>query len=130
MPIMNEWYAEGRVFLTRFVGEVTLEEMIVSSQEGTALSNMGRAPVYNLIDLTQLEHFPLRIPDFQEVTLGGTSRKLEWIIVYGVPGRLSAFLASMFNLIMHRNYLVVASLDEALRVIDRLENQSHAAAGH
>ena len=49
MPIQNSWYIEGRVLLTELIGDVTVDEMVISSQQGTAIIESGTAPVYNLV---------------------------------------------------------------------------------
>jgi hypothetical protein len=121
MPVENSWYIEGRVTITRLIGNVTLEELEAGSREGTALNESGVAPIYGLVDMTQLEHFPLQVADFRKIIQQGKSDKLEWIVVYGIPNGIANFLATLFSQLIRTNFKVVKTEEEALEVIRRLE---------
>ncbi len=121
MPIQNSWYIEGRVLLTELIGDVTVDEMVISSQQGTAIIESGTAPVYNLVDVTRLGHFPLKLNDLRQVFSQGTSEKLEWVFLIGLQNVVVKFLATTFVQLMKRNYLLVNTVEDALQAIDKLE---------
>lgn len=123
MPVENRWYIEGRVVLTRLFGNVTVDELEAASKEGTALNDSGVAPVYGIVDMTGLEHFPSRLSDVTKLIQGGKSDKLSWIIVYGIPNRMANFLATVFAQLVRTNFKVVNTQDEALQLVERLEGK-------
>jgi hypothetical protein len=121
MPIENCWYIEGRVALTRLIGNITIEELSASVEQGTLLIDSGVAPVYSLVDMTKLEHFPSRLTEFMEIIHYGKSDKMRWIVVYGIPNRMANFFATMFAQLVRASFKVVNTHDEALELIERLE---------
>ena len=123
MPVENSWFIEGRVVLTRLVGDVTVEELETASKQGTALNEAGVAPIYGLVDMTELAHFPSRLNDFTKLIQQGKSDKLGWIIVYGIPNRMANFLATLFAQLIRTNFKVVNTQQEALEMIERLEGK-------
>lgn len=123
MPVENRWYIEGRVTITRLIANVTVEELETSAVEGTALNEAGTAPVYGLVDMTELTQFPSRLSDVTRLIQGGKSDKLNWIIIYGIPNRMANFLATMFAQLLRTNFKVVNTLDDALQLLERLEGK-------
>ena len=126
MPVENRWYIEGRVMLTRLIENVTVEELEAAANEGTALNDSGIAPIYGLVDMTELAHFPSRLSDVTKVIQRGKSDKLSWIIIYGIPNRMANFLATMFAQLLRTNFKVVNTQDEALQLLERLEGNMPA----
>ena len=124
MPAENLWIVENRVMLTRLTGHITIEDMAVSAREGTALIESGIAPVYSLVDASQIEHFPLKLNELKSVSEQGSSDKLAWIIIYGIPNRLLSFLATTFVQVIGKRYKVVASQDEALAFVAQQEGHT------
>lgn len=120
MPVTNEWLIEGRVLLTRVSGSVTMEELIVASANGTAMIETGAAPVYNLVDISAMKGFPTRVTEVRQISVGGTSPKLEWIIVYGIQNSMVNFLATLFTQFLKTNSKVVPTQDDALALIARV----------
>jgi hypothetical protein len=123
MPAENLWIVENRVMLTRLTGHITVEDMTVSARKGTALIESGIAPVYSLVDASQIEHFPLKLNELKAVSEQGSSDKLAWIIIYGIPNRLLSFLATTFVQVIGKRYKVVATQDEALAFVAQQEGQ-------
>ena len=124
MPAENLWIVENRVMLTRLTGHITIEDMAVSARKGTALIESGTAPVYSLVDASQIEHFPLKLNELKTVSEQGSSDKLAWIIIYGIPNRLLSFLATTFVQVIGKRYKVVASQDEALAFVAQQEGHT------
>ncbi len=83
----------------------------------------GTAPVYSLVDASQIDHFPLKLNELKSVTEEGSSDKLGWIIIYGIPNRLLSFLATTFVQVIGKNYKVVNTQDEALAFVAQQEGQ-------
>jgi hypothetical protein len=123
MPAENTWIVENRVMLTRLSGHITIEDMQASARRGTAMIETGTAPVYSLVDASQIEHFPLKLNELKSVTDEGSSDKLGWIIIYGIPNRLLSFLATTFAQLIGKNYKVVNTQDEALAFIAQQEGR-------
>lgn len=123
MPAENSWVVENRVMLTRLSGQITVEDMQASSRRGTAMIESGIAPVYSLVDASQIEHFPLKLNELKSITEEGSSDKLSWIIIYGIPNRLMSFLATTFAQVIGKRYKVVNTQAEALAFIAQQEGE-------
>jgi hypothetical protein len=123
MPVTNNWYIEGRVTVTYLMGRVTITELEEAARHGTALNEAGVAPIYGLVDMTQLEHFPSHLADFIKVIQQGKSDKLKWIIVYGIPNRMANFLATMFAQLVRTNFKVVNRQEDAVQLVHQLEGE-------
>jgi hypothetical protein len=124
MPAENSWIVENRVMLTRLTGHITVEDMAVSARKGTAMIESGVAPVYSLVDASQIEHFPLKLNELKTVSEQGSSDKLGWIIIYGIPNRLLSFLATTFVQVIGKRYRVVATQEEALEFVAQQEGET------
>jgi hypothetical protein len=124
MPAENSWIVDNRVMLTRLMGHITIEDMIASARKGTAMIESGIAPVYSFVDASQIEHFPLKLNELKSISEEGSSDKLSWIIIYGIPNRLLSFLATTFVQIIGKRYKVVATQDEALAFVAQQEGQT------
>jgi hypothetical protein len=122
MPVENVWLVQDRIIVTRLSGTVTAEEMIVSSHQGTSMIEAGIEPVYSLVDMTNILHFPLKLTDLNSIFARGTSPKLRWIVIYGIPNRLASFLATMFSQLIRINFRVVKDEAEALTLINQYEH--------
>lgn len=123
MPVENSWLVEERILLTRMIGVVTVEEMVASAERGTALIASGIAPVYSLVDMTELGSFPMKLGELNNVFKQPSDEKLGWIIVYGIPNRLVSFLASTFTQLIGKQFRVVDTQEAALKTIDWLEGK-------
>jgi hypothetical protein len=121
MPVENSWIVEDRVMLTRLIGHLTIEDMAANSQRGTIMIESGVAPVYSLVDASLIEHFPLKLNEMKGLTEQGSSDKLGWIIIYGIPNRILAFLATTFVQVIGKNYKVVNTLEDALEFVRNIE---------
>jgi hypothetical protein len=124
MPAENLWIVENRIMLTRLTGHITIEDMIASARKGTAMIESGTAPVYSFVDASQIGHFPLKLNELKSITEEGSSDKLGWIIIYGIPNRLLSFLATTFVQVIGKRYKVVATQDEALEFVAQQEGQT------
>ena len=121
MPVENSWIVEERVMLTRLIGHLTVEDMAANAQRGTIMIDSGVAPVYSLVDASLIEHFPLKLNEMKGLTEQGSSDNLGWIIIYGIPNRILAFLATTFVQVIGKNYKVVNTLEDALEFIRNRE---------
>ena len=124
MPVENEWYIEGRILMTRLIGTVTVDEMLASGQRGTVMIESGVAPVYSLVDVSQMEHFPTRLVDIKKIAEQGGSDKMSKIILFGVSNRFVNFLANMFTQFIRTDYSVVDTLDDAVKLVEKLERRT------
>ena len=124
MPVENEWYIEGRILMTRLIGTVTVDEMLASGQRGTVMIESGVAPVYSLVDVSQMVHFPTRLVDIKKIAEQGGSDKMSKIILFGVSNRFVNFLANMFTQFIRTDYSVVDTLDDAVKLVEKLERRT------
>lgn len=124
MPVENEWYVEGRILMTRLIGTVTVEEMLASGQRGTVMIESGESPVYSLVDVSQMDHFPTRLVDIKKIAEQGGSDKMSKIILFGVSNRFINFLANMFTQFIRTDYNVVDTLDDAVKLVEKLERRT------
>jgi hypothetical protein len=123
MPVENRWIVENRVMLTRLVGQVTIEEMVESARNGTRMIEAGVAPVYSLVDASALEQFPLKLNEMRAISEQGSSDKLRWIVIYGIPNRFVSFLATTFVQVIRKHYKVVGTLEEAMAFVEKQEGR-------
>jgi hypothetical protein len=131
MPITNQWLVPERVLETRLSGDITVEELVASAQTGTRMIEAeGIAPVFSLVDMTHIERYPIRISDMRTVYSQGTSNKLTWIIVFGIPNNVVNFMATMFTRLIKLQYRVVKTQDEALALVDKLMLTSKSNPDH
>lgn len=123
MPVENEWYVEGRILVTRLIGTVTVDEMLASGDRGTIMIESGVAPVYSLVDVSQMDQFPTRLVDIKRIANQGGSDKMSKIILFGVANRFIHFLANMFTQFIKSDYALVDSLEDALAMIEEMEER-------
>lgn len=116
MPVINEWYVEGKIILTRLVGDVTLEELEQSSAVGTEMIASGDIFVFGVVDMTDLKKFPRSLTDLRHLASLPRSDKLRWIIVCGIPNPIVNFLATSFAHFINTSYKFVKTRDEALKM--------------
>jgi hypothetical protein len=121
MPVENSWLIENRVMLTRLSGHVTIDDLVQNAREGTLMIESGIKPVYSLVDASGIEQFPLRLNQMHAVSEQGSSDKLDWIIIYGIPNRFISFLATTFVQVIQKRYKVVGTLDEAMAFVNSRE---------
>jgi hypothetical protein len=121
MPVENSWLVENRVMLTRLSGHVTIDDLVQNAREGTLMIESGIKPVYSLVDASRIEQFPLRLNQMHAVSEQGSSDKLDWIIIYGIPNRFISFLATTFVQVIQKRYKVVGTLDEAMAFVNSRE---------
>lgn len=123
MPVENSWHTPQRITLTRLIGDVTLEEMVTSTQKGSDMIDSGIEPVYSLVDMSAMVTYPTRLSDMRYLTQHN-SPKLACIIVYGIQNKLVAFLASTFTQFVKTRYVVVQNQEEALKLIAMWEDRA------
>ena len=123
MPVENLWLVENRVMLTRLSGHVTIEDLAENARQGTALIESGIAPVYSLVDAGQMESFPLKLTEIKTISDQGSSEKLGWIVIYGIPNRFVSFMATTLFQLLRKNYKVVDTQEEAMSFVNSLEIQ-------
>jgi len=121
MPVENSWLIKDRVMLTRLYGHISVEDMVRNAREGTAMIESGVAPVYSLVDASGIDQFPLRLNEMKSISEQGSSDKLGWIVIYGIPNRFISFLATTFVQVIGKRYKVVATFDEALAFVNMQE---------
>jgi hypothetical protein len=123
MPVDNQWLVERRVLLTRLSGHLTIEELAESASVGTVMIASGITPVYSLVDLTDVTGFPTKLNDLRKVLAAGSSDKLVWIIVYGIPNPLMNFIASTFAQ-LSRTYFKVFDTFEGAKAFVKQQDRT------
>ncbi len=128
MPVENLWIIQDRVLLTRLIGTITADELAESSRVGTRMIESGIAPVYSLVDMSEMRHYPMRISDFRSSYQQKSSENLALIILYGIPNPLANSLASFFTKLTRTRYKIAANQAEALALVETLERENPSAA--
>jgi hypothetical protein len=123
MPVKNTWIIENRILLTEIIGAVTSDELIASSRLGTEMIESGIAPVYSLVDLSQMGQFPLRLNEFSALFRQSPSKKMSWMFICGIPNQFASFIATTFAQVTRSGYKVAKTRDEAMRMIEEIEGQ-------
>ena len=121
MPVQNYWLVENRILMTELQGSITADDLMASSQIGTQMIESGVAPVYSLVDMSQIIHYPMRLSDFTTLFEQPSSKKLAWIIIFGIPNTVASFLSTTFAHIVAKNYKVTKTREEALALVEKLE---------
>lgn len=131
MPVINQWLIPAHVLETRLIGDITIEDLATSAQTGTLMiETEGIAPVFSLVDMTELGRYPIRMTDMKNVYAQGTSNKLAWIIIFGIPNGVVSFLATIFAQLISRQYRVVKTQSEALALVNKLMPTSKSEPDH
>ena len=121
MPITNEWFIPQRIVLTRLSGDLNISEIMERVPMGTAMIESGDAPVYSLVDVSQVESFPRNLTEYRNAWDFGTSDKLTLLVIYGIKNPLLNLFASVFSQLLRRNFRIVKDLQEAIKVIEERE---------
>jgi hypothetical protein len=131
MPVENEWYIEGRIAITRLIGDLTAEELKRSAENGTQMIERdGVMPVYSIVDMSRIGRFPMKVSDVFSISGQGNSPKLKWIIVHSIPNRLISFLAGTFTHALRLNFRVVDNFEDALEMIRRVDPRALGKGPH
>lgn len=117
------WYEQGRVAHVKVYGEFSLEEMHRSSQEIVAdYLEKGQPPVHLLVDLLEMEKYPTQLNQVREANkIVMTHLAMGRLVIIGNMNPVVKFLASVvaqFSRIEHR---IVATPEEAMEVLRRLD---------
>lgn len=115
MPYHVEWLVEKRVLLSRYLGEVTIEDARGQVREGNALLSQGIPLTHSIIDMTQVDKLPsLQLAsEFMSTDLSEVRDKLGWTIVV-TNNKFLKFASALFVPMFKVRQRFCGSLDEAL----------------
>jgi hypothetical protein len=96
MPYQVSWYVPGHVILARMYGVVTIEDITKSNDEYMKLLHSVEGRVHTLADLSDVEKFPLNIPQIMKAMKVESERETGWmLIVQKKPNPLLQYVAAM-----------------------------------
>jgi hypothetical protein len=120
MAIENQWLTDRRVLLTRLTGRLTIDDLAVSSEQGSTMIENGIAPVTCIVDMSGMDNFPVKPTELHALADGYRVDKLGLIILCGAQDPMVKFLAALYVQMAQVNCQVVSTLDDALSLAARL----------
>ena len=114
MPTETEWYLEDRVFISRAVGDITMEELVSMDRVLETYIKQGKAPVHWILDTRKIGKPYLNLGLARKTFAILRSDEFGWAIVcVAQSNRLMSFLATTVGQILGVRYRLVQNLEEA-----------------
>jgi hypothetical protein len=113
------WHIPNRVLYFQLLARATMEEVEVDNQELNHLLAEGTAPVYVLVDWSQLHVIPGNLSDMRQNNPIYTDDKVEHVILFG-GGTALWFLGGMFADTTQKKTEIVDSYEDAIALLERL----------
>lgn len=121
MAYRLEWYLQDRILLTTYEGTLTLENLReVNQATKDLIETSPYAPVHNIIDSRNLDHFPKSLNEMSQVADVLKNAKAGWFIVINhnpVQNFIVTILANTFKTTIKS----ARSMDEALDILYRMD---------
>jgi hypothetical protein len=113
------WHIPNRVLYFQPLARATLEDVEADNQELSRLLAEGIAPIYVLVDWSQLHIIPGDLTEIRQNNPIYTHDKIEHIILFG-GGTALWFLGGMFADSIQKKAEIVDSYEDALALLERL----------
>lgn len=81
MPYQLSWYIPRRIISYRLYGVLTLDEITQSALDYLEMLKCGKAEVYTLLDLTQLDRFPANLAELARTLQHRFGEIQGWVVV-------------------------------------------------
>jgi hypothetical protein len=120
MPYQYDWFIDGQVLYTTLWGKQTLEELVVSNAEISALLDAAEGGlIHMLIDDSQLGELPASLFQIRKTLTYATHKNLGWAIVFGVKERtltsaVTDYLIATLAKLTRARYIRVKTFSEAI----------------
>ena len=121
MPITADWYLEGRVILSRNIGDVTVDDMMSVDQPIVDLIEQRAATLAHIIvDCSEMTHAPRRVKTFTE-THWPKHDGLGWTVVVALENRLLEFVAGTAAKVLRMRVRFVRTMAEATTFLNYVD---------
>jgi hypothetical protein len=120
MPIDISWHIENRVINIVATGKLDAESITEFNQTMFKLVSNGVAPVHIIANTTDMEQYPTNLATLRQSQTYLSHPNIGWIIVVN-SNRLVSFLANILTTVVKVNSRTVASYEEALQILARLD---------
>ncbi|MEZ4670937.1 MAG: hypothetical protein R3E39_23790 [Anaerolineae bacterium] len=115
MPYSVEWLVEQRILVSRYYGEITLEDARGQITQANALLRTGIPLVHSIVDMTGVTNNPSiqMVKELRLIDMSGIRDKMGWTIIL-TNNTLLKFASSLFVPILQLRQRFFADMDEAL----------------
>lgn len=129
MPYEVRWYEQDRVIQTVITGDITIPELEAMRDE---LINdyltQGQAPIHIISDARQMAKFPSQPLVVMRLTEPWLRHpNMGWAIVVGKTNPMLNFLAAAVTNLLHVNYRMTNSVEEAVETLETLDRSLKAS---
>jgi hypothetical protein len=116
MPVKLSWYLEDRVVLVKFLGMVTVDELVDASYMGVSYIEQSIAPYVHFVhDASELIQLPRQIqPIIKAAQVSFSHPRVGWIVAYQVPDRLTSFTGNLVSQVFRVRYRIFDTKPQAL----------------
>jgi altronate dehydratase len=123
MPYKLEWYQEERIAYFELIGDVTAGELETAcTRLRDEYLDTGTPPIHVIVDPRGINSHPNDVRAIHRATqLYAEHKNLGWLLIIGVENRVSIFLANIALQSFKRNFRMVASLEDADAVLQRVD---------
>lgn len=120
MPQQTVWYQPNRVIYQRYNGNLTAEDLSHANVNIRQLLQHGQPPIHLIVDALNVTQIPLNLKTIQESSNLSHDPNLGWMVV-AVNNPLFRFFTSALSQIARAHFCIVASREEALATLMRLD---------
>jgi len=117
MPYSLEWVVEKRVYLMRFYGDFTLEELKQANQDAIAWIRQGPEGLlfHIILDTLDLQKHPMTLKAVAGDSMTGFRKEpnLGWVLLI-TESKFISFLASITTQLTSNRFRPVSTFDEAV----------------
>lgn len=119
MPHTIEWYLPKRIVFMYVEGNFTLENFSDVSNGLIELFDEGEAPIYLLVDDSQVEKIPIKLRHIQTQFEFMRHPSLGWIVSIGDANPLLNYIIPMVTKIIGIKFVRYKTMEEALNFIKK-----------
>ena len=123
MPIETEWFLEKRVLFLNYSGELTLDEVISSSETIRACIDQTEGQLLHCIgDLGGVTKVPMNLKSLSDAAQAALSHpQFGWMLVYNIDNPVVRFLGDMTTRVFQVRYRVLNTQGEALDFLNSVD---------
>lgn len=131
MPITISWYIPQRVYLNRFTGELTSEDLAAYCEKIAADMDASDKVVHHVLDITALEKAPARLMDIKRIVqqVFGHDR-IGWVCYVGdLDNPMMMFFARTVSTMFRLRYKHFETLEAAMQYLAQIDNTLDLSTG-
>ncbi len=122
MPIHTEWYVPRRILITRYIGDISIDDLRADYRICAQMTQSLNHRVMLLVDLTQLRHYPMQISELNSLWKEGGQFRPLMSVAFGKMTPILILLANICAHSLRMEIRVVGTLKEALDLIAEHES--------